>query len=130
MKRLLWSLMALCLAMGISRAQVVINEFSYDDSGTDDVEFVELYNAGSTPVDISGWVLECGDQLTGDNNADYTIPAGTVLQPGDYYVIGSGNMPNVDFIVGTNNLFENGNDWAVLRDANGNVIDAVAYEYA
>lgn len=128
MKRLLWSLMALCVAMGISLAQVVINEFAYDDTGTDDVEFVELYNAGNTPVDISGWRLESGDLLSGDNNADYTIPAGTVLQPGDYYVIGSGNVPNVDLIVGINNLFENDNEWTVLRDANGNVIDAVAYE--
>ncbi|CUU05557.1 Lamin Tail Domain [Armatimonadetes bacterium GBS] len=128
MKRLLCGTIALLWATGLVSAQVVINEFAYDDTGTDDVEFVELYNAGSTAVDISGWTLQSGDQLTGDNNADYTIPSGTVLQPGDYYVIGSGNVPNVDLVVGANNLFENDNEWTVLRDANGNVVDAIAYE--
>lgn len=65
--------------MSITFAQVVINEFAYDDTGTDDVEFVELYNAGTTPVDISGWILQSRDQLSGDNNPGYATPAGTVL---------------------------------------------------
>ncbi len=116
------------ISIALAQPRVVINEFAYDDTGTDDVEFVELYNADTVPVDISGWVLESGDLVSGDNNADYTIPAGTVLQPGDYYVIGSGNVPNVDLVVGTNNLFENDNEWTVLRMPDGTVVDAIAYE--
>ena len=46
----------------VASAQVVINEFSYDDSGADDREFVELYNAGANPVDISGWRLDANDE--------------------------------------------------------------------
>ena len=56
--------------------RVVINEFSYDDSSTDDAEFVELYNASGVAVDISGWQLRASNTVgpPDDNNADYTIP--------------------------------------------------------
>jgi hypothetical protein len=40
---------------------VVVNEFSYDDSGTDNRGFVELYNRSGGPVDISGWLLDSED---------------------------------------------------------------------
>ena len=37
---------------------VVINELVYDNQGSPDSgEFVELYNAGASPVDIGGWTL-------------------------------------------------------------------------
>jgi hypothetical protein len=117
MNRWLMSTLGALCAAGLAMAQprIVINEFAYDDTGTDDVEFVELYNADTVPVDISGWVLESGDQSSADNNPDYTIPgapgSGTVvLQPGQFYVIGSGLVPNVNQNVGANNLFENDNE--------------------
>ena len=65
--------------------KVVINEFSYDDSGTDDREFVELYNASNKDIDISGWKLESNDQVganTGftDSPQDHPSPKGDVLR--------------------------------------------------
>ena len=71
-----------CLLQGSST--VVINEFQYDDSGTDDREFVELYNRSASPVNISGWKLESRDQL--GPNPSYTIPANTIMLPGSFYV--------------------------------------------
>lgn len=131
MKRFAFASLAGALLVGTCFAQgrIVINEFQYDDSGTDDKEFVELYNAGDQPVDISGWVLAAGDLATlTDNNADYTIPGGTTLQPGQYYVLGSAVVPNVNQIVGVNNIWENDNEWLALKDTAGNIIDALAYE--
>ena len=73
-----------------SLAAIIINEVVYDDGGTDDREFVELYNSGPAAVDISNWIVRNSDTVAppGDNNADHTIPAGTSLAAGDYYVIG------------------------------------------
>jgi hypothetical protein len=116
-------------------AQVVINEFVYDDTGVDNREFVELYNAGPSPVDISGWILEGADNawtapLTGDNNPDYTIPPGTILMPGAFYVIGAPTVPNVHLVVGTQDLWENDKEALVLRMPGPafTIVDAVGYE--
>lgn len=108
-------------------AQITINEFSYDDTSTDDREYVELYNAGSTAVDISGWVLESIDQV-GPNTA-YTVPGGTMIAAGGFYTFGSALVPNVDLIVGATDLWENDQESLELRDGPaGNLIDAVVYE--
>ncbi len=131
---------ALC---AVTHAQVVINEIEYDDTGIDDREFVELYNAGTSAVDISGWILMSWDQnpnlggLPSDNNADYTIPgvpgsATTVIAPGGFYVIGSPLVPNVNLVVVnptlSTNLFENDNETTALVDPAFNVVDSVTYE--
>ncbi|MGA1607558.1 MAG: lamin tail domain-containing protein, partial [Planctomycetota bacterium] len=105
------SLLAACVAAAATPAfaqRVVINEFSYDDSSTDDLEFVELYNADSVAVDMSNWVLASQDPVGA--NASFTIPAGTVLAPGAFYVLGSGLVPNVSQIVGVSNIWENSNE--------------------
>ncbi|MDB6034611.1 MAG: putative secreted protein [Verrucomicrobiales bacterium] len=53
---------------------VVINEiFAYDSAGLND-DYVELYNHGNNPVDISGCILT--DDVTTNK---YVIPAGVVL---------------------------------------------------
>ena len=94
---------------------VFINEFSYDDTGTDDREFVELYNRGFVPKDISGWVLEAQD--ASGFYACYHIPRGTVIPARDYFVMGSANVPNVDLVIGSTDLFQNDNEAITLRRA-------------
>jgi len=115
---------------------VVINEFTYDmltalgGNATDDREFVELYNRGTTPVDISGWLLRASDTVAppGDNNRDFIIPHGTILNPGDYYVIGSGLVSDVDMIVSPQtDIWENENEALELYDRNRDLKDAVVY---
>ncbi len=114
---------------------VVINELQYDDSGVDDREFVELYNAGVSSVDISGWVVRSSDTVgpPGDNNPDYTIPGApnsgtTVLAAGDFYVIGQAAVPNVDQVIATADLLENDNEVTQVIDGSGAVVDTVVYE--
>ncbi len=124
------------LAQGPTIAtHVVINEFSYDDEGTDDREFVELYNPLATPVDISGWVLQSVDEAyPTDNNADYTVPGApgsntTVIPPFGYYTFGSGTVtPAVNQVVGATNLWENDAEAMILRDGANNIVDTVTYE--
>ncbi|MCA8976794.1 MAG: lamin tail domain-containing protein [Planctomycetes bacterium] len=118
---------------GSSVASVVINEFSYDDSGVVDRVFVELYNRTNAPVDISNWVLR-GHEGTASSpaNAAVTIPANTILQPGAFYVVGqAAGVPNVDLDVpAMDTVLETGPDALTLENGVGTVIDAVAWEYA
>ena len=77
---------------GVSRATttVIISEFTASGPAAVDDEFVELRNVGGTAVDLGGWQLSrC--TATGrlrPNTHELTIANGTLLQPGDYYVIG------------------------------------------
>ncbi len=119
-------------------ATVVINELSYSEyEGGEVREFVELYNYGDQPVDVTGWILRTSDTVgpPGDDNPDYRIgdtlhpsvilqPAG---QPGCYWVVGTSQVPS-NQIIGSQNLFENDNEAIQLLDATGDVIDTVVYE--
>lgn len=106
---------------------VVINEFVYDDGGTDDREFVELYNPTGAAIDISGWTLGGRDQV--GPNTIVTIPAATTLAPGAFYVIGFAGVANLNQTVTA--LFENDAETIELRNgafATGTLIDGVVYE--
>jgi hypothetical protein len=71
------------LAIGFAasaRADVVINEIMYhapDD--LDNLQFVELYNTGSVPVDLGGWSL--------GRNIRCEIPKGKSIEAGGYFVV-------------------------------------------
>jgi hypothetical protein len=59
---------------------IVINEIMYHPISEDDrEEYVELYNKGAQPVDVSGWELTSG--------ISYTIPDGTIIPADGYLVI-------------------------------------------
>tara|TARA_R110002096_G_scaffold26764_4_gene82438 strand:+ start:3088 stop:4770 length:1683 start_codon:yes stop_codon:yes gene_type:complete len=111
---------------GTSTAPVVINEFNYDDSSTDDFEYVELYNRTGAAIDISGWSI-VGDDSNGVNFTE-VLPAGTILASCDYLVIGDANVPNVDIILASGFL-QNSNESITLFDTTGtNIIDTLIYE--
>jgi hypothetical protein len=59
---------------------VVLNELMYHPLSEDDNDqFVELFNQGTQPVDVSGWKFVSG--------IDFTVPAGTILQSNGYLVV-------------------------------------------
>ena len=59
---------------------VIINEIHYDpDVKTELIEYIELYNAGTIEVDISGWYFSDG--------IFYEFPPGTTLPAGGYIVV-------------------------------------------
>lgn len=117
---------ALVALPSLATSQVVINEFQYDDESTDDREFVELYNAGTSAVDISGWTLEAYDENT--PNAFYTIPPSTILAPGAFWVLGASTVANVNQVVGIQDLWQNDQETLELFDASHVRQDFVCYE--
>jgi len=64
-----------------------INEFRIGDAADPTNAFIELYNAGSAAVDVSGWALT-QHQAQQPVFSDIKIPAGTLLQPQGFYVLG------------------------------------------
>src|SRR5580765_5960129 len=69
---------AVCAGWAAS-ASVVINEIHYNpDVKTEPVEFVELCNSGTNPVNLAGWTLASGFA--------YTFPS-TNLAAGAYVVV-------------------------------------------
>ncbi|MEM1094027.1 MAG: lamin tail domain-containing protein, partial [Bacteroidota bacterium] len=118
---------------------IVINEVDADQSGTDSAEFVELYNTGNTPIDLSPYVLVRFNGSDDRSYGDGIDLDGFTLQPGDYFVIGQAGVPNVDLAVFTPNDLQNGADAVALYTGEAssfpndtpvtqtNLIDAVVY---
>ncbi|TAH04312.1 MAG: T9SS C-terminal target domain-containing protein [Sphingobacteriales bacterium] len=70
-----------------AQGRVVINEYlpwPVNGCGVTS-EFVELYNFGPGPINIGCYILTDGD-------FSVTIPANTILQPGQFYVIAGQNF--------------------------------------
>jgi predicted extracellular nuclease len=67
-------------------ASVVISEFRTRGPLGGNDEFVELFNATSADVDISGWKIR-GSNSSGTIGDRATIPAGTTLKAGCYYLV-------------------------------------------
>ena len=60
--------------------QVVINELHVDpDVKTELVEFIELYNPGTSEFDLSGWCFTSGIL--------YAFPAGAKIAAGEYVIV-------------------------------------------
>jgi hypothetical protein len=138
---LIFALAASLCAAPLGRAAIVINEFQYDDSGTDNREFIELYNSGAAAVDISGWTVGTRDIVSGvvtigsGASAPVAIPGAagsgtTMLGPGGYYVIGNTGVTNVNQVVG-GGVLENDTETVELWDGAfnaSNLVDAALYE--
>jgi len=91
---------------------VVINEVEANPPGNDNYgsvyEWVELYNPSSVSVDIGGWKVS----TTHGTTVTITIPQGTTLKPGKYFVVERGQQ-----------WIDNEDEKIVLKDADGNVKD-------
>ena len=58
---------------------IVINEIHYEpENKLDRAEYIELYNAGSGQVDLSGWYFSDG--------ISYSFPNGTIINGGGYII--------------------------------------------
>ena len=98
---------------------VVISEVFYDDAGSDGgLEWVELKNAGSTAVDLSGYSLGAGgsDYTTSQLDLTGTIPAGgTFVVGGPTSQLSNGNP-----------IFDQATDFSPDLQNSGSTADGVA----
>ncbi|MEN6337126.1 MAG: lamin tail domain-containing protein [Phycisphaerales bacterium] len=113
---------------------IVINELNTDpDVKTEQVEFVELYNAETVAVDLSGWRL--------DGGVFYTFPDGTKLAAGGYLIVTQSPeqvkakwmtlmLPaNASRVLGPfGGKLDNDSDTITLLDAADETVDEVTYQ--
>lgn len=127
-----------------SPSDLVINEVlpnptggvdvNQDGSTNSDDEFVELYNNGSSDLDISGFTVEEFARIF------HTFAAGTILGPGEGILviadIPAGGLTTPygcyvvdadEFFIGLNNT---GTDGVAVRDVTGNIVAQMTYTNA
>jgi len=109
---------------------VSINEINYKSADSYDTgDWIELYNAGKTSVNLSGWKLS--DNATDD---PYIFKDGEMLYPGEYLVVCDklekfkSIHSSIKCAIGNFSFgFSSNGDVVKLIDANGNVVDVVEY---
>ena len=110
---------------------VVINEIHYnplEDNAVFDVEFFELHNPGTEPIDVTGFTVD--DSRSAENNNTLTLTG--VIPAGGYVVIGR-NAADIEERWGITPFAESGfglsgtADALTIRDGD-TVIDQVSYE--
>jgi hypothetical protein len=120
-------------------APVEINEVQTGTTTTPNQQFVELYNAGTAPANVSGWQLQYTSASAGRSGTTITtlatLPSGTSIAPGGYYLIGgsgyvsAGTQPpdNLSFTqTSTTQLSQTGGGIAIA-DSTGFVVDSLGY---
>lgn len=122
------------LTMRVSAQGLVINEVDYDQSGVDFNEFIELYNGGSSAVNLGDYaVLLFNGNSTSLAVYDTLLLPAQSLNPGSYFVIcGLGSsLPNCDMsFADSSNQIQNGppDAIAIVSIAGASFIDALSYE--
>jgi len=71
-----------------SASGIVISEYRFRGPKGDNDEFIELFNAGSAPVNVSGWLIRVSaNNIPTSLATRATIPANTVIPAGCYYLV-------------------------------------------
>jgi hypothetical protein len=116
-----------CVASG-GQTNVRINEFSTGVTGAATNEFGEIVNSGTAPADLSGWKLAYRSATGSSDTVLDTIPDGTSLAPGAFYLFGGGGYtgpPAADQSFSQSLAAAAGG--LALRDSNGAIVDSVGY---
>ncbi len=132
-KNLLPIVLLLSLFSYSSFAQVLINEYSaanlenfLDDYGRTE-DWIELYNQGTTAVDLGGWHLSDKE----DNPTKWVIPAGTTIPANGHLVFWCSGRDRVNGSSYHTNFKlsqTKDNEYVSLADASGTVINVFQIE--
>lgn len=112
---------------------VVINEVYYDVAGSDEAEFVELYNPTEDDVNLSGWYFGDEEDTTGYEGYGQ-FPPGTVIPAQGYLLVAKnstafaqafGFTPDVEMTFALNN---GGDEILLGQEDHAQYVDVVTYE--
>ncbi len=118
---------------GTGTGHLVINEVEYDESGTDNAEFVEIYNGTSAAVSLSGYSLVFVNGGTNTSYLTQSLSAAGSLAAGQYLVVGNASVAaaagalKISFASG-NDKIQNGAPDGVALISGSTLVDALSYE--
>ncbi|MBA3611302.1 MAG: lamin tail domain-containing protein, partial [Rubrobacter sp.] len=112
---------------------VVISELRTRGPVGGNDEFVELHNTSASDVNVSGYKLQGCASTSGNASDRTTVPAGTVLKPGQHYLFAnsgnggySGSVPgDRSYSTGFVDFQTSNASGARIVDTSGTVIDGV-----
>ncbi len=126
MKRFLLPLFLAFTFVGLN-AQLVISEIMYNppESGTDSLEFIEIYNAG-TAVNLQGYYF--------DQGVNFTFPS-HMLMSGEYVLVAVDSLAmlnnfGVTAFQWTSGGLSNGGEDIIINDPSDVMVDIVDYDDA
>ena len=112
---------------GWAQSDLVITEISYNppESGSDSTEFIEIYNNGSSTINLGGYQFTSG--------VIYTFPSSASINAGDYVVVAidSVAMQNVYGVTAyqwSSGGLSNGGEPIALKDNTGTLMDSLRYD--
>ncbi|MBV7336064.1 lamin tail domain-containing protein [Chloroflexi bacterium TSY] len=113
-------------AQQASDQSILVNEIHYDPHvKTDAAEFIELFNRGPQPIDLSNWAL--------DGAVEFLFPQGIILSPGSYLLIAQ-DPATMLRLWGVNTLgpyrgkLSTRGEEIIVRNLNAEPVDRVAYQ--
>lgn len=116
-----------------------INEIDSDQTGTDNAEFIELYDGGVGNSSLDGLIVALFNGSSDSVYDSFDLDGFSTDEDG-FFVIGSANVPNVDLAAFVENGLQNGADAVALYQAadlsfltdggatTENLIDAIVYD--
>jgi len=119
----------LALASGQSNGGLVINEFMADNDGAVPgpyltfPDWIELYNGGNTPIDLSGMCL-----TEDGGNAPWRFPNGTILAPGGFLLVWGNRGSGPDMLHTNFSPNANGGTLTLLAVDGTTIIDQVTFK--
>jgi hypothetical protein len=84
--RILTFLLLSCVWAAPALAQVVISEFRTRGPAGGNDEFIEIFKASGSAVNIGGWKIN-GSNSSGTTSTRVTVNAGVILNAGCYYLV-------------------------------------------
>lgn len=132
MKKILSTLAGICGWMAVANAQLVISEISFNppETGTDSLEFIEIYNAGSSAVDMQGYYIVFANSMRDTFSTSFVVPAGgfVVTAVNDSAVYNQFNMSFYPRQWRSASGLSNSSGTTIrLYNNAGSIVDSVAY---
>lgn len=121
------ALVAIASTFAAQAADLSINQFRVRGPAGGNDEFVELFNAGSTTLDVSGYKLNASN-ASGTTGTRLTLAAGTSIAPGCYLLLTNGASSGYSGSVPGDLSYNTGvtdDGGLAILDAGGNLVDQV-----